>query len=46
MHSFLTSTTPKSSVQFFKAVGPKADQHFSSSGGNLAYKSGVGNLFG
>ena len=37
MHSFLTSATPKSNVQFFKAVGSKADQHFSSSDGNLAY---------
>jgi len=38
IHSFLTSATPKWNVQFFKAVGSKADQHSSSSGGNLAYK--------
>ena len=37
MHSFLTSVTSKSNVQFLKAVGSKADQHFTSSDGNLAH---------
>ena len=38
MHSFLTSVTPKSNVQIFKAVGSNAGQSFNSSAGNLAFK--------